>query len=334
MPSPSSGNATGITAWPALPYSEWKETRDTLHMWCQIVGKIRLEQSPWINHSWHATFYLTARGITTSTIPFGARTCELEFDFIDHLLRISTSDAATRTMALAPRPVADFYRELLAQMADLGLAVHIHAAPNEIPVAIPFEQDTVHASYDGEQANRFWRVLLQAERVFRQFRADFIGKCSPVHLFWGALDFAVTRFSGAEAPMHPGGIPNCPDWVTREAYSHEVSSCGFWPGNDAMPYPVFYAYAYPEPPGFKTAPVRPDKAFYDDTFGEFILPYEEVRQAPSPDAMLLEFLQSTYDAAANLGTWNRAALERNVLQFSGASASATAHPTGGGAAAG
>jgi hypothetical protein len=309
-PSLSSGNAASRAVWPALPYNEWKDTCATLHMWSQVVGKIRLVQSPWINHGWHATFYLTARGMTTSPIPFGHRVFEIEFDFIDHVLRINTNDAATRTMALAPRTVADFYHELFAHMADLGLPVHIHATPNEVPVAIPFAQDTVHASYDGEQANRFWRLLLQAERVLRQFRSGFIGKCSPVHLFWGGLDLAVTRFSGAEAPPHPGGIPNCPDWVSLEAYSHEVISCGFWPGNDAMPYPLFYAYAYPEPAGLKTASVRPANAFYDAGFGEFILPYEEVRMAPSPDEMLLEFLQSTYDAAADLGKWNRAALER------------------------
>jgi hypothetical protein len=312
MPSSlSPGTAASRAAWPALPYNEWKDTCATLHMWSQIVGKIRLVQSPWINHSWHAPFYLTARGMTTSPIPFEQRAFGLEFDFIDHVLRINTNDAATRTMALEARPVADFYKELFAHMAGLGLPVHIHATPNEVPVAIPFAQDTVHASYDGEQANRFWRLLLQAERVFTEFRSRFIGKCSPVHLFWGALDLAVTRFSGARAPLHPGGIPNCPDWVMREAYSHEVISCGFWPGSDAMPYPLFYAYAYPEPAGLETASVRPANAFYDTVFGEFILAYEEVRMAPSPDDMLLEFLQSTYDAAADLGKWNRAALERD-----------------------
>jgi hypothetical protein len=280
-------------------------------MWCQIVGKIRLVQSPWINHGWHATFYLTARGMTTSPIAFGHRVVELQFDFIDHVLRIHTNDPATRTMALEARPVADFYNELSAHMASLGLPVNIHASPNEVSVAIPFAQDTVHACYDGEQASRFWRLLLQAERVFTQFRSRFIGKCSPVHLFWGALDLAVTRFSGATAPPHPGGIPNCPDWVMREAYSHEVISCGFWPGNDAMPYPLFYAYAYPEPAGLKAAQVAPAAAFYDTAFGEFILAYDEVRMAPSPDELLLEFLQSTYDAAADLGNWNRAGLERH-----------------------
>lgn len=308
----SSGNAAGNADWPALPYGEWKDTLATLHMWCQVVGKIRLAQSPWINHSWHATFYLTARGITTSPIPYGARIFEIEFDFIDHHLRINTSDGALRTMALKPRTVADFYRDLFAQLADLGLPLHIRATPNEVPEAIPFEQDTVRASYDAEYANRFWRVLLQAERVLSEFRSGFIGKCSPIHLFWGGLDLAVTRFSGAAAPEHPGGIPNCPDWVTREAYSHAVSSCGFWPGNDAMPTPLFYAYAYPEPPGFKAAAVRPDTAAYDGNFGEFILPYDAVRQAASPDAALLEFLQSTYEAAANLGKWDRKALERSA----------------------
>jgi hypothetical protein len=311
MPSSlPSENAAANPAWPALPFNEWKETCATLHMWSQIVGKIRLVQSPWLNHSWHATFYLTARGMTTSPVSCGTRVFQLDFDFIDHLLRIGTSDAMTRTMALRPRSVADFYQELFAHMADLGLPIRIHAKPNEVPDAIPFEQDHVHASYDAEYANRFWRLLLQAERVLKEFRARFIGKCSPVHLFWGSFDLATTRFSGAEAPSHPGGVPNCPDWVTREAYSHEVSSCGFWPGNDAMPYPLFYAYAYPEPAGFKTASVLPGKARYDAAFGEFILPYDEVRLAPSPDEVLLEFLQSTYEATADLGKWNRAALER------------------------
>jgi hypothetical protein len=300
---------TSNSAWPDLPYGAWRDTLATLHMWCQIVGKIRLVQAPWINHSWHATFYPTARGITTSAIPYHERTFEMAFDFIGHQLRIDTSDGASRSMALQPRTVADFYTELFTHLSDLGLDIRIHATPNEVPVAVPFQKDLVHAAYDPEYASRFWQLLLQADRVMQQFRAGFIGKCSPVHLFWGGLDLACTRFSGRLAPQHPGGIPNCPDWVTREAYSHEVSSCGFWPGNDAMPFPVFYAYAYPEPPGFKTAPVR-DQARYDGVFGEFILPYDAVRMAPEPDAVLLEFLQSTYTAAADLGNWNRAALER------------------------
>ncbi len=302
-----------VEDWPALPYADWKDTRDTLHMWCQIVGKVRLAQSPWLNHSWHATFYLTARGLTTSPIPYGARQFDIDFDFIDHLLLITANDGSARSMALKPRTVADFYQEFMAQLASLGLPVNIHASPNEVVEPIPFAQDTVHAAYNPEQANRYWQVLLQADRVFNQFRAGFVGKCSPVHLFWGSFDLAVTRFSGAEAPAHSGGVPNCPDWVTREAYSHEVSSCGFWPGNDAMPFPLFYAYAYPEPAGFKMAAVRPKQAIYEGTFGEFVLPYEEMRRAPSPDAALLEFMQSSYEAAADLGKWNRGALERKVV---------------------
>ncbi|MES2759332.1 MAG: DUF5996 family protein [Pseudomonadota bacterium] len=299
------------SAWPDLPYGAWSDTLATLHMWCQIVGKIRLVQTPWINHSWHVTFYPTTRGITTSPIPYGSRTFAIEFDFRDHMVRIDTSDGASRAMTLRPHPVAEFYNELFMQLSHLGIDVHIHAVPNEVPVAVPFQQDVGHASYDPEYANRFWQLLLEADRVMTQFRAGFIGKCSPVQLFWGGLDLACTRFSGRPAPQHPGGIPNCPDWVTREAYSHEVSSCGFWPGNDAMPFPVFYAYAYPEPPGYKTAAVRPARAFYDGVFGEFILPYDQVRLAPAPDAVLLEFLHSTYAAAADLGQWDRQALERS-----------------------
>jgi hypothetical protein len=297
--------------WPSLPYDAWKDTYATLHMWTQIVGKIRLAQTPWINHSWHVTHYVTARGLTTSPIPYGERTFQIDFDFIDHQLSTRTSDGMVKTMALQPRPVADFYRALFAQLAELGLDIRIHAKPNEVADAIPFEQDHVHASYDAEYVNRFWRALTQADRVFKKFRAGFIGKCSPVHFFWGSFDLAVTRFSGRTAPQHPGGVPNCPDWVTREAYSHELSSCGFWPGGEPLPYPVFYAYAYPEPAGFGATPVRPAGAVYDTTFREFFLPYEDVRQAQSPDAMLLEFLQSTYEAAADLGAWDRFALERN-----------------------
>jgi hypothetical protein len=280
-------------------------------MWTQIVGKIRAVQTPFVNHSWHVTLYLTARGLTTSPIPYGARTFQIDFDFIHHLLLINTSDGSAKAMALRPRSVADFYQELFSILRQLGLAVTIHTTPNEVVEAIPFEQDQVHASYDAEYANRFWRALVQADRVLKQFRAGFIGKCSPVHFFWGSFDLAVTRFSGRTAPEHPGGIPNCPDWITRDAYSHELSSCGFWPGGGPLPYPLFYAYAYPEPAGFSTAPVRPDSAFYDSSFREFVLPYDEVRQAPSPDTMLLEFLQSSYEAAANLGNWDRSALERS-----------------------
>jgi hypothetical protein len=298
--------------WPDLPFDEWKDTCTTLHMWMQIVGKIRLVQTPWLNHSWHVPLYVTARGMTTSPIPYDARTFEIDFDFIDHCLWIRTSDAMTRTLALQPRSVADFYRELFAHLADLGFDIKIYAKPNEVVDAIPFKQDYLHASYDAEYANRFWRVLAQADRVFKQFRTGFIGKCSPVHFFWGSFDLAVTRFSGRTAPKHPGGIPNCPDWVAQEAYSHELSSCGFWPGSEAMPAPVFYAYAYPEPPGFNTARVRPDEGNYYPALGEFILPYAAVRQSQSPDTMLLEFLQSTYEAAANLGKWDRTAIEQTA----------------------
>jgi hypothetical protein len=310
--SGSSTNSSGPAYWPSLDFDAWKETCATLHMWTQIVGKIRLARTPWINHSWHVTLYVTARGLTTSPIPHGLRTFQIDFDFIDHRLLLHASDGAARTMTLRPRSVADFYEELFSNMAQLGIDVKIRTMPNEVVDAIPFDKDHIHASYDAEYANRFWRALVQADRVFKKFRAGFIGKCSPVHFFWGSLDLAVTRFSGRTAPEHPGGIPNCPDWVTRDAYSHEVSSCGFWPGGGPLPYPLFYSYAYPEPQGFGTAPVRPDKAVYDPAFREFVLPYDEVRQAQSPDAMLLEFLQSSYEAAANLGRWDRAALERTA----------------------
>lgn len=301
---------TAGDAWPALPYDAWKDTLATLHMWTQIVGKIRLTQTPWMNHAWHVPLYVTARGLGTSPIPWRDLVFELDFDFIDHLLRIGVSDGRTRTVLLEPRSVADFYRDLFRQLDELGLQVRIEARPNEVPMAIPFDQDEQHAAYDPDYANRFWRVLVQADRVFKQFRAGFIGKASPVHFFWGSFDLATTRFSGARAPAHPGGVPNCPDWVTREAYSHEVSSCGFWPGNDAAPAPLFYSYAYPQPAGFAQAPVRPAEARFDAAFGEFVLPYDAVRLAASPDAALLEFLQSTYEAAATLAHWNRQELER------------------------
>jgi hypothetical protein len=296
--------------WPALAYDEWRDTQATLHRWTQIVGKIRLVQTPWVNHSWHVPLYLTARGLTTSPIPYESRIFEIDFDFVDHQLRIKTSEGRTETLRLAPRAVADFYQELFARLKNLGLDISIRTTPSEIPDATPLDQDCTHAAYDEEQAARFWRALLQADRVFKAFRSRFIGKVSPVHFFWGSFDLAVTRFSGRRAPPHPGGIPNLPDWVAREAYSHEVSSCGFWPGGDAIPYPAFYAYAYPEPEGFKSASLRPPGARYDATLGECILPYEVVRQATSPDATLLEFLQSSYEAAADLGGWDRPALEQ------------------------
>ena len=287
--------------WPAIPLDEWKETCATLHMWTQIVGKIRLGHTPWTNHSWHVVLYLTARGLTTSPIPFGSRLFQIDFDFIDHRLLIQTDDGARKTIALQPRSVAAFYRDVFAQLAALGIQLTINTIPNELPDGIPFEHDEAHRSYDAEHVNRFWRALLQADRVMKQFRAGFNGKCSPVHFFWGSFDLAVTRFSGRAAPEHPGGIPHLPDWVVREGYSRELSSCGFWPGNDAVPYPAFYAYAYPEPAGFASTKLRPDAAFYHADLHEFVLPYDKVRTASSPDALLLEFLNSSYDAAADLG---------------------------------
>ncbi len=307
----SSGSTPGSDLWPSLPFQEWKDTYATLHMWMQIVGKIRLVQTPWVNHSWHTTLYISSRGLTTSPIPHGIRTFQICFDFINHELLIQTNDGEMETMSLVPRSVADFYEELFAKLAALNLKVKIHTTPNEVATPIPFEKDYEHASYEAEYANRFWRALVQADRVFKQFRARFIGKCSPVHFFWGSFDVAVTRFSGRRAPEHPGGIPHLPDWVTREAYSHEVSSCGFWPGSEQMPQPVFYSYAYPEPEGFSTAMVRPGGAGYNTELREFIFPYYEVRQSASPDEVLLEFLQSSYEAAADFGGWNRSELERS-----------------------
>ena len=300
----------GRESWPELQLAEWIATRDTLHMWLQIVGKVRLKQTPWVNHSWHTTLYVTSRGLTTSPIPHGSREFQIDLDFIDHRLVIESSDGRAGGFPLEPRPVAAFYERLMAELTRLDLPVRIHAKPNEIPEAIPFATDTIHRDYDADAVNRFWRILVQVDRVMKEFRARFIGKCSPAHLFWGAMDLALTRFSGRPAPPHPGGIPNLPDRVTREAYSHEVSSCGFWAGTAPVDYPAFYAYAYPEPPGFAAARVGPGGAFYSPEFREFILPYARVRESPSPDAALLEFLQSTYEAAADLGGWDRPALER------------------------
>lgn len=295
-------------AWPELSYEAWQDTCATLHLWLQIVGKVRLARTPWVNHSWHATLYVTARGLTTSLIPYDERAFEIEFDFIDHLLLIRVSDGAQRRMPLGPRTVATFHDDLLAALAGLGIAVPIHGSPNEVREAIPFRQDRQHATYDPEYAQRFWRVLLQVDRVFKEFRTRYLGKVSPAHLFWGSLDLAVTRFSGRRAPLHPGGVPNLPDPVTREAYSHEVSSAGFWPGAGTG-YPAFYSYAYPVPEGFAAASVRPRAAFFHQGMGEFILPYDAVRTADAPEETLLEFLQTTYEAAATAAGWDRDALE-------------------------
>jgi hypothetical protein len=295
--------------WPALPYAEWKDTLATLHMWTQIVGKIRMTLTPAVNHWWHVPLYVCARGLTSSAIPHGVRTFEIDFDFIDHQLVVRTCEGEVRTLELRPRTVADFYAELMGVLDELALPVRISTVPQEVPEPIPFEQDTTHASYDADAAHRFWRALAQADRVLREFRARYLGKSSPVHFFWGSFDLAVTRFCGWPAPPHPGA-PGVADSVTREAYSHEVSSAGFWPGNDAFPQPAFYAYHYPEPAGFKTAAVGPEAAYYGTDFGEWLLPYDAVRTAADPDAVLLEFLHSAYAAGADLAGWHRTALER------------------------
>ncbi|HEY9198665.1 MAG TPA: DUF5996 family protein [Gammaproteobacteria bacterium] len=296
--------------WPTLSLDAWRDTYATLHLWTQIIGKIRLVQSPWVNHSWHTTLYVTARGLTTGPVPYAYRVFQIDFDFIEHALTVLSNDGRSGRVMLQPQSVATFYANLMDELDKLGLPVDIDRMPNEVPDPIPFDADEMHRAYDRDYANRFWRILVQADRVFKIFRAPFIGKCSPVHFFWGAADLAVTRFSGRRAPKHPGGIPHLPDWVTREAYSDEVSSCGFWPGGGPIPYAAFYSYAYPEPPGFAAASVQPDGAFYSDALHEFILPYDSVREAASPDDTLLQFLASTYTAAADLAEWDRAALER------------------------
>jgi hypothetical protein len=304
-------SAETVETWPALPLEEWEDTRATLHMWTQIVGKVRLARAPMINHWWQVPLYVTPRGLTTSAIPDGSGAFSIDFDFIDHRLLLKTNAGEQREVALYSRSVADFYGEVMAQLRSLGSDVKIWTHPVEIEDAIPFEHDEQHATYDPAQANRFWAALVQSERVLTRFRSGFTGKCSPVHFFWGSFDMAVTRFSGRGAPPHPGGIPNVADWVTRESYNRECSSCGFWPGTAAAGEAIFYAYAYPEPPGFGAWPLRPDAATYNGTLREFVLPYQAVRTAPDPDAMLLEFCQSSYDAAADLGGWNRAELERH-----------------------
>jgi len=296
--------------WPQLTYEAWRETRDTLHLWTQIVGKIRLAETPWLNHSWHVALYLTAQGLTTSPIFHRGRAFQIDFDFIDHAVWVRTSDGEASKVSLAPMPVAEFCARLFAAMAELGLEIKIDMTPSEIADGIPFDQDRVHTSYDRDYVSRFWRALLAAQKVFADFRTGFLGKASPVHFFWGSFDLAVTRFSGRSAPPHPGGVPALPDSVAREAYSHEVSSAGFWPGSEGPAnYAAFYSYAYPAPAGFASAVVRPAQAFFSKDLGEFLLPYDAVRSAPEPERMLMEFLQSTYEAAADLGRWDRAALE-------------------------
>ncbi len=291
--------------WPELPLEEWKDTYATLHMWTQIVGKVRLAQSPMENHWWQVPLYVTARGLTTSAIPYRHKTFEIDFDFITHKLLINVSDGATKSIPLAPRSVADFYREVMDALRVLGIEVGIYTTPVEIPDPIPFTENHAHASYDPEYVNRFWRILVQADRVLKEFRGRFIGKSSPVHFFWGSFDLAVTRFSGRRAPERDGA-----DAITHEAYSHEVISHGFWPGSGAMKEAAFYSYTAPEPKGLSEETIRPNGAFYSREMSEFILPYSIVRQADTPDEALTEFLQSTYEAGARLANWDRQALER------------------------
>ncbi|MGP4022691.1 DUF5996 family protein [Actinomadura sp. 3N407] len=301
--------------WPRLRVADWTDTRDTLHMWTQIVGKIRLAHAPLLNHWWQVTLYVSPRGLTTSSVPYGDGAFDIEFDFVDHVLHIRSSDGPSRQVALEPKSVADFYGQTMGALDDLGIAARFQPRPNEVDPSIPFAEDRQHASYDPEAAHLFWRQLLQANRVMGDFRSRFVGKVSPVHLFWGAMDLACTRFSGRPAPQHPGGAPNCGDWVMVEGYSRELSSCGFWPGGGEEG--AFYAYAYPEPSGFADYPVLPDGAYYSRQNGQFLLPYEAVADAGDPDTALMEFLDSTYAAAATLGDWDRAALEDDPRRWDG-----------------
>ena len=302
--------APGNAAWPALPLASWQGTYATLHMWLQIVGKTRLALAPMRNHWWQVTLYVTPRGLTTSAMPFGERALSVELDFIAHRLTLRSSDGSERVLPLAEQSVADFYAGYMAALQSMGAAVKLMPRPVEVVTAIPFAEDREHCTYDADAAHRWWQVLVHAERVLQRFASRFLGKASPVHFFWGSFDLAYTRFSGRPAPRHPGGVPNCPDYVMVEAYSHECASFGFWPGGGAVTEPAFYAYAYPEPTGFAQRSILPKAARYDNDLREFILPYEAVRAAERPDDTLLEFLQSSYAAAADLAGWDRAALER------------------------
>ena len=307
------GTVQDTTVWPDIPYTDWADSCATLQLWTQIVGKIRMTKMPWVNHGWHVTLYVTIFGLTTSPITDGNRYFQIDFDFIEHRLFIRTSDGEQRSFKLEPMTVADFYTQITEALADLGIDAKINTLPNEFPEPIRFEDDRVHASYDAEAVNRYWRALLQIDRVFKYFRACFTGKCSPVHLFWGSFDLAVTRFSGQGAPEHPGGVPNLPDSITREAYCQQLSSAGFWPGGGPIDYPAFYSYAYPAPEGFATSKVQPGEAFFDADLGEFLLSYDAVRNSTDPDAALLSFLNSTYEAAAVAAGWDRETLERNPI---------------------
>jgi Family of unknown function (DUF5996) len=297
--------------WPDLPLGAWSDTCDTLHLWTQIVGKVRIAVTPLINHWWNSTFLVTARGLAAPAMPYADGTFDVIFDFANHRLIVETSDCRVENFALKPISVADFYAEFMQRLHNLGIGVHIWTVPCEIENAVPFDQDRAHAQYDPIYVQKFWRALVQANRVMNEFRSRFIGKVSPVHFFWGSFDLAVTRFSGRTAPPPKGVTPNVAAWVMAEAYSHEVSSCGFWPGNGGFGYPAFYVYAYPEPTGYGATRLRTAEASYNADLGQFILPYDAVRKAPNPDALLLGFLQETYETAADLAKWDRKALERN-----------------------
>jgi len=301
--------------WPELKFADLKKTLETVQLWSQIIGKIRLVKTPWLNHSWHVTLYVSATGLTTGSIPYEHGIFQIDFDFIAHQLIITSSTGKREQIDLIPRTVANFYKEIFEKLAIMGIDVEIYAKPNEIEVAIPFEKDDIHFEYDKDQMNLYWQALVKIESVFTRFRAKFRGKCSPVHLFWGAFDLAVTRFSGREAPVHPGGAPNMPVKVMQEAYSHEVSSCGFWSGADSFPHPVFYAYCYPTPEEYKSQNVKPEQAVYNNDLGEFMLRYDDVRNSADPKGTLLDFLQSTYVAAANTGNWDRKSLECDLTDF-------------------
>jgi hypothetical protein len=301
-------------AWPALPYKDWASTKDTLHLWTQVVGKIRLSSTPWLNHSWHVPLYVSARGLTTSPIPSGSIVFEINFDFIDQTLDIVASDGGLRRLPLVAQSIADFHRTVLQALAELGIEVRISDRPCEIAGAIAFSGDHQARPYDASAALRFWRALVQIDRVFKQFRTGFVGKSSPVHFFWGSFDLAVTRFSGRPAPKFQGKVPGLDIQVMQEAYSHEVSSAGFWPGGNGIDYPAFYSYAYPTSEAFRRSAVTPADAFFSEALGEFLLPYDAVRRASHPDAILLDFLQSTYDAAAKAANWDRAAFDCSLGQ--------------------
>ena len=301
--------------WPEIDFATWKDTLATVHLWAQIVGKIRLKAMPWLNHSWHVTLHVTSKGLSTGSMPYDKGIFEMEFNFLEHVLIITTSEGAKYEIELYNRTVADFYATVLEHLKQAGIDITIYAKPNELENAIPFEKDDVHKTYNKSHMQNFWKALVQAHNVFTRFRASFHGKCSPVHFFWGAFDLAVTRFSGRPAPLHHGMAPNMPAEVMQEAYSHEVSSCGFWPGSDAFPHAAFYAYVYPEPASYKEQPIEPTEAFYSNEMGEYFLLYDVVRKSADPEATLLQFLNSTYEAAAVTGNWNRDNLECDLTSF-------------------